>query len=338
MTATGEHSSLQTPAAGSSARPWRDQLATAIRSPAELRRRLGLAADPTGDDHGFPVLVPEAYLSRMRPGDPDDPLLRQVLPLALEGVVVDGFSADPVGESACQAAPGLLRKYRGRALLVATGACAVHCRYCFRRHYPYQDRPRGRHWWSTAIEHVAADPTIDEVILSGGDPLVLGNQTLAAILSDLGDIAHLRRLRFHTRMPVVLPERVDDALLSALVGRPWPMVMVLHANHPNEIDAGVATAIARLRSVGLLVLNQAVLLAGVNDDVDVLARLSNALFTAGALPYYLHVLDPVAGAAHYAVPDRRAQDLVAGVRERLPGYLVPRLVREVAGASGKVPL
>jgi len=321
---------------------WRQELAQAIRDPAELLRVLDLPESllPAARRAAatFPLLAPRGFVARMRRGDPADPLLRQVLPLGEECLVVPGFSQDPLAETACGPLPGVLHKYQGRALLVTTGACAVHCRYCFRRHFAYQELPAGRRWWDAAVAYVRADPSIHEVLLSGGDPLTLPDAQLAALAQDLAGIPHLSRLRVHTRLPVVLPERVDERLLAWLAGSRLAPVVVIHANHPAELADDVLAACRRLRAAGVTVLNQSVLLRGVNDDAGILAQLSRRLFAGGVLPYYLHVLDAVAGAAHFLVADAPARQLVAEVAARLPGYLVPRLVREEAGRPGKTPL
>jgi EF-P beta-lysylation protein EpmB len=270
----------------------------------------------------------------MRKGDPRDPLLRQVLPLGEELVAAPGFVADPLAELAALPARGLLHKYEGRVLLIATGACAVNCRYCFRRHFPYAEEAAGE-GFEEALAYVAGDPSIEEVILSGGDPLLLPDRTLSGLAESLAAIPHVARLRVHSRTPVVLPERVDAGLLAWLAGTRLAPVLVIHANHAREIDAAVAAAMAELRAAGVTLLNQSVLLEGVNDSVEALADLSRALFAAGVLPYYLHHLDRVAGAAHFEVGEERARRLVGEVAARLPGYLVPRLVREVPGAPAK---
>lgn len=319
---------------------WRTELAAAIRDPAELARALGLEAESllgaAAADRAFRLLAPRGFVARMRPGDPADPLLRQVLPSARELDPQPGrYREDPLEEAAARRADGLLVKYRGRALLVTSGACAVHCRYCFRRHFPYAgENPRRRNW-QAALEAIAADSGIEEVILSGGDPLMLDDGDLADLSERLGTIPHLRSLRIHTRLPIVLPERVDNALLGWLSASKLPVTIVLHANHPREIDASVRVATMRLRSVARFLLNQSVLLAGVNDDAEVLAELSRALFNAGVLPYYLHVPDAVTGTAHFDVAETRGKRLVAELRGQLPGYLVPRLARETPGAPGK---
>jgi L-lysine 2,3-aminomutase len=329
---------------------WQQELARALRDPVELLALLDLTPGQIAPGEtaetlraaaaAFPLRVPLAYVARMRRGDPADPLLRQVLPMGVETLPVPGFVEDPLQESAARAVPGLLHKYQGRALLVTTGACAVHCRYCFRRHYDYgadQDAD-ALHRWSTALSHVAGDPSIAEVILSGGDPLSLGNARLAQLLLQIREIPHVRRVRIHTRTPVVLPSRVDAGLLNALHPLRDQLAIVIHANHPAELDADTTGALRRLGSECTALLNQSVLLAGVNDDAGVLGLLCERLFQAGVLPYYLHQLDPVAGAAHHAVNDARAREIHTRLAGMVPGYLLPRLVREIAGANGKTPL
>jgi EF-P beta-lysylation protein EpmB len=266
-----------------------------------------------------------------------------VLPLDAEMRPSPGFGLDAVGDAAAKAGSGVIRKYRGRALLVATGSCAVNCRYCFRRHFPYAEETAAASGWREAVELIRGDDTIDEVILSGGDPWSLATAKLAELTQALATVPQLRRLRVHTRLPVVLPERVDAALLDWVGSLPWPLTVVLHVNHANEFDASVDDALARLRQAGatlpgFALLNQAVLLRGVNDNVDALADLSERGHRAGVLPYYLHQLDRVQGAAHFEVPDEHARELHRALAARLSGYLVPRLVREVAGDPGKRPL
>ncbi|WP_133498456.1 EF-P beta-lysylation protein EpmB [Cognatilysobacter terrigena] len=321
---------------------WQQLWREAVRDPRELLALVGLEDVATGMSEAaaqqFALRVPRGFVARMRRGHPTDPLLRQVLPLDEELRPTPGFAIDAVGDSLARAGQGVIRKYRGRALLVATGSCAVNCRYCFRRHFPYGDETAAAAGWRDAVALIAADPAIDEVILSGGDPWSLSTPKLAELTAALADIPHLRRLRVHTRLPVVLPERVDDELLAWLGGLRWPVTVVLHANHANEFDATVDAALARLRGAGATLLNQAVLLRGVNDSVDALADLAERGFQAGVLPYYLHQLDRVQGAAHFEVDDARARELHRQLAARLSGYLVPRLVREVAGDPGKRPL
>ena len=322
-----------------SLRPWQLAMKGAIRSPDELCERLGLPAEFAAMARQaaaeFPLFVPAGYLRRMRPGDIADPLLRQVLPLPQESEHREGFRADPVGDHQATLAPGLLQKYAGRALMVTTGACAVHCRYCFRRHFPYAEVPRGFAAWEPALSQLAADPTIHEVILSGGDPLTLVDDRLAWLAQRLAAIPHLRRLRVHTRLPIVIPERVNDDLLGWLRGTRLAPIMVVHANHPQELDSDVAAALGRLVEAGVPVLNQSVLLRGVNDSADALAELCERLVDLRVLPYYLHQLDRVAGAAHFEVPESEGLAIMKQLRRRLPGYAVPRYVRERAGDEHK---
>lgn len=318
---------------------WQQALADAIADPAELCAVLGLdpaLIEPAFAAAGkFPLRVPRGYVARMRRGDPRDPLLLQVLPGAAELVSTPDFNTDPVGDIASSTAPGLLHKYAGRALVVTTGACAVHCRYCFRRHFPYAEQSALRQGWEPVIARLQADPSIQEVILSGGDPLSLSDRRLTQLTDELHAVRHVRRLRIHTRYPVVLPERVDAGLLKWLARVPLQKVVVIHANHANEIDAQVQRACTDLASVGATLLNQSVLLAGVNDSVSTLAQLNESLFATRVLPYYLHLLDKVQGAAHFDVDERRALQLHRELTATLPGYLVPRLVREIAGAPAK---
>jgi EF-P beta-lysylation protein EpmB len=319
---------------------WQRELADAIRDPAELCGLLGLdpglAAAAREAPGGFPLLVPRGFAARMRRGDPRDPLLLQVLPTAAERTAAVGFTADPLDEAATLAAPGLLQKYPGRGLLLVTGGCAVNCRYCFRREFPYTASGATRAGVDAALTAIAADDTLAEVILSGGDPLLLDDERLADLVRRLAAIPHVRRLRIHSRLPVVLPSRVTDALVATLEATRLATVVVIHANHARELDAAVAQATRRLAGSRALLLNQAVLLAGVNDSLASQRALAERLVEIGVMPYYLHLLDRVAGAAHFEVPESRAGDLHRGLRESLPGYAVPRLVRAAPGARSKV--
>lgn len=321
---------------------WQAELARAVTDPQELLALLDLDEAWLGPAQAaarlFPLRVPRGFVAHMRRGDPHDPLLRQVLPLAGELEVVEGYGADPVGDCAALRAPGVLHKYPGRVLLTATGACAVHCRYCFRRHFPYSEANAAADHWQGALRYIADDASLREVILSGGDPLTLSDRRLAEFVQALAQIPHVERLRLHSRLPIVLPERVTPELQAWLSSSRLRTVVVVHANHAREIDLAVAAACARLADSGAMLLNQSVLLRGVNDQVDALAALSERLFEAGVLPYYLHQLDRAQGTAHFEVPDGAALALHAALAARLPGYLVPRLVREVAGAAGKTLL
>jgi len=322
---------------------WQQILASSISRPAELLERLGLCPEQwlAGADAGhllFSIRVPEPFLARMEYGNPNDPLLRQVLPLVDETRTLAGFVADPLAEADAMATTGLIRKYKSRALLMVTGQCAINCRYCFRRHFPYDEqrlKPQDR---QTVLDTLANSPEINEVIFSGGDPLAANDKLLAQWAQALEQIPHLRRLRIHTRLPVVIPQRVCDALLQWIRATRLRVIVVLHINHPAEIDQATAQALQKLAEAGVTLLNQSVILRGVNDSTDVLEQLSERLFDAGVLPYYLHAFDPVAGAHHFAVPDTEAKALTRELLERLPGFLVPRLVRELPGAGSKTPL
>ena len=332
------------PLTASSWRPalWQAELARAIKDPAELLRMLDLGDDLLPQAHRaaelFPLRVPHGFVARMRKGDARDPLLLQVLPLGHELEDVPNFSADPVGDLAAMTVPGVLHKYHGRVLLVLTGACAVHCRYCFRRHFPYSEANPATDHWNTALDYIRADHSISEVILSGGDPLALSDARLSALVAQLDTIPHLQRLRIQTRVPVVLPQRVDDALLHWMSATRLAVVIVLHINHANELDDTTRAAFAQLERTGARLYNQAVLLRGINDHAQTLQELSEALFTARVTPYYLHLLDRVSGAAHFDVAELHAQQLMDEVHTRLPGYLVPRLVREQVAAPYKTPM
>jgi len=325
--------------APSTRQAWQQAVSTAITRPEELISVLdldrGLLPAARAAAQRFGLLVPRGYVALMAPADPQDPLLRQVLPLAEELRSPPGFSADPLGERAAVRTPGLLRKYQGRALLLLTGACAIHCRYCFRRHFSYGEDSARLDSAAGAVRRLAEDPSIREVILSGGDPLMLDDDALAILIGRLEKIPHLRRLRLHTRLPIVLPARVTDRLCRILSASRLQPVVVVHANHARELGATARSALERLRNAGILLLNQSVLLRGVNDSAHRLAALSEALFECAVLPYYLHLLDRVLGAAHFEPDEATAVRLLDQLRTLLPGYLVPRLVREIAGEPYK---
>lgn len=326
---------------------WRDALADSITEPAELCRLLGLprsAIAPEGRGCQFPLLVPRSLLARIRPGDSSDPWLLQLLPRLAEDRDQPGFTADPVAEVSARPSSGwcptrgLLAKYQNRLLIVASGQCGVHCRFCFRRHFPYEDSPRTPEDWGAILGEIAAATSIREVILSGGDPLTLDDEFLAWLARRLADIPHLTRLRVHTRLPIVIPERVTGELLAWLRCTRLTPVVVVHINHPVEIDEQAAQALARLTGAGILVLSQSVLLRGVNDRVEVLAGLFERLVDLRVVPYYLHQLDRVAGAAHFEVPEEEGIALVGQLRARLPGYAVPRYVRQPPHGPNKLVL
>jgi EF-P beta-lysylation protein EpmB len=320
---------------------WTVALADAITDAHELLVQLQLA-DPAARTRAssdvdiapdFPLRVPRAFVERMRIGDPADPLLRQILPTRAERESMPGYDTDPLEEAAATRAPGVIQKYHGRALLIAAPACAVHCRYCFRRTFPYADHQQGVAF--PQLSAIEADPTITEVILSGGDPLMLKDAPLARLVRRLDAIHHLRRIRIHTRLPVVIPQRVTNEFVELLTGLRCRASIVLHVNHPNEIDGAFVDALTALHRSSITLLNQSVLLRGVNDDATVLEALSERLFDNHVLPYYLHLPDRVVGTHHFDVPEAEAQALMAVLTARLPGYLVPRLVREVPGFPAK---
>ncbi|MEM0671576.1 MULTISPECIES: EF-P beta-lysylation protein EpmB [Dickeya] len=321
---------------------WLQQLADVITDPDELLRLLALDKHPqltAGREARtlFPLRVPRAFAARMRPGDAHDPLLLQVLTAQDEFIVAPGFSQDPLDEQQ-SVVPGLLHKYHNRALLLVKGGCAVNCRYCFRRHFPYQDNQGNKANWRQALDYIRQHPQLDEIIFSGGDPLMAKDHELDWLLTELEQIPHLKRLRIHTRLPVVIPARITAELCQRLSQSPLQVVLVTHINHANEIDADLTDSMARLRRAGVTLLNQSVLLRGINNRVDALVALSNALFDAGILPYYLHVLDKVQGAAHFLVPDDEARTLVRGLMTQVSGYLVPSLTREIGGEASKTLL
>ncbi len=319
---------------------WQDQLAQAITNPVELINTLQLDADLIPSALAvaklFSLRVPRGFVARMQLGNPADPLLRQVLPLAFEQQQIAGYSADPLAEQQVNPIPGLLHKYHGRVLLTVTGACGVNCRYCFRRSFPYEKNNPGMAGWEQALTYIANDKTINEVILSGGDPLAVSDTHLSRLTQKIAAIAHVKTLRIHTRLPIVIPERITPSLLAWFTGSRLKPVLVTHCNHANEINEAVKTAMTHLKQAGVVLLNQAVLLKGVNDSATALVALHEAIFECDILPYYLHMLDKVQGAAHFEVSEAQAQALHWQMTQQLPGYLVPRLVREVPGAPAKL--
>lgn len=318
---------------------WQQALADVITDPGELLRELQI--DPSWLPAAkkaatlFPLRVPRGFVTRMGIGDPHDPLLKQVLPLSEEFAEVPGFTKDPVNEQSANPVPGLLHKYPGRVLLTVTGACAVHCRYCFRRHFDYASNTPGRQGWESAMAYIQSDNSIEEVILSGGDPFVLNDAYLSNLIEKIAAIPHVKILRFHTRLPVVLPERITESLLDVLCSTHLNVVVVLHMNHANELDESVADGLNRLREKSIILLNQSVVLRGINDSVEALSELSKTLIRHGVVPYYLHLLDKIEGAAHFDVPEEEVKRLHQQLSARLPGYLVPRLVREEPGLPSK---
>jgi len=320
---------------------WQQQLSQAITEPEQLLQILHLKLEDFAQYNSacqqFSLKIPHAYINKMQLGNPQDPLLLQVMAQSEEMQPVTGYHTDPVGDLNANKTPGLLHKYHGRVLLITTGACAVHCRYCFRRHFPYPQQQAGREQWSGVINYIQQDSSIKEVILSGGDPLVLSDDKLDALITQLESIPHLTRLRIHSRLPVVLPDRITNKLVNRLAISRFNVCLVIHANHANEITPLEIKALDKLKQGNIHLLNQAVLLKGVNHLIVDQMDLSESLYNAGVLPYYLHLLDPVQGAAHFDVNLDDALNLIAQMQGNLPGYLVPKLVREIAGEASKTP-
>jgi EF-P beta-lysylation protein EpmB len=318
---------------------WKQELADAVRDPAELCDLLhldpALAQKSKKASGDFPFLVPRGFISRMQPGDPNDPLLLQVLPRLEELDDIPGFVSDPVGEQPARRGTGLIQKYHGRCLLLVTGGCAVHCRYCFRREFPYAESGASPASFAAAVNEIREDESIHEVILSGGDPLLIDDTLLEALIHDIASVSHVRRLRIHSRLPVVLPSRITENFLRIMNEIRLTVCLVIHANHAAELDSTVAESLRKISPVVALRFNQAVLLRGVNDTAESLIRLSERLLDLGVTPYYLHLLDPVRGASHFDVPEETGIHLVRELRNRLPGYAVPRLAREHPGSPSK---
>lgn len=320
---------------------WQQQLAEAIDSLDVLCELLKLdrsALPPLPNLDEFPLRVPRSFVARMTLGDPRDPLLLQVLPVADEQLVVPGYTLDAVGDLNASVDAGVLHKYHGRVLLITTGGCAVHCRYCFRRHFPYSELQLSTQKRSQALAYIADNPDISEVILSGGDPLLLSDGKLSELLDAIAGIPHVKRIRIHSRIPIVLPARITSELIQHWQALDKPLILVIHANHAQELNTEVADVLAALRAAGITLLNQSVLLRAVNDQVDALCQLSEQLFANGVLPYYLHLLDKTAGTAHFDITESTAKQLLVSMQNRLPGYLVPKLVREQTGALHKILL
>ncbi|CAH0532425.1 L-lysine 2,3-aminomutase [Vibrio stylophorae] len=318
---------------------WLDELAHGVSDPETLLKKLAIphAQWPNWQAARaqFAQRVPQALIDRMQPGNIDDPILKQVLPIEQELFQSPGFTADPLEEHASNQQAGILHKYKNRALMILKGGCAVNCRYCFRRHFPYADNPGGKRHWQQAIDYIAQQPEINEIILSGGDPLMAKDHELDWLIAQLEPIGHIKRLRIHSRLPVVIPSRVTDALCDLLQNTRFQVLLVTHINHPQEIDEALASAMRKLKNAGVTLLNQGVLLKGINDDAQILATLSNRLFDIGILPYYLHLLDKVQGAAHFLVSDDRAREIMANLVTLVSGYLVPKLTREIGGRPSK---
>ena len=321
---------------------WRQILAGSFRSVESLLNHLHISPDQVETSHqaarDFAIMVPRPFADMMELSNPDDPLLQQVLPRPQELVEVDGFVADPLEEKHANVQQGIIHKYQGRILLMAASSCAVNCRYCFRRHFPYQENRIGRQDWQQTLEYIRSDSSIEEVILSGGDPLMMQDKHLTELVTELEGIPHVSRLRIHTRLPVVIPQRITEQLCELLQKTRLSTSCVLHINHANELSLAHTDYYRQLRNAGVTLLNQSVLLKQVNDDLSVLTDLSKQLFEFGVLPYYLHLLDPVKGASHFDVSEQQAVVLHQQLMAQLPGYLVPKLVREQGGKAYKTPI
>lgn len=322
--------------------PWQSALIDTISDPKELLTYLSLdeslLEEATRAARLFPFKVPKTFVDRMEKGNPNDPLLLQILPLGMELKQTPGFVKDPLKEASVNPTPGLLHKYHGRVLITFRTACSLHCRYCFRRHFPYEDNHPRDPEWSAILSYLKKDPSITEVILSGGDPLMAKDSALKQFTDLLNDIPPIKRLRIHSRIPIVIPERITDSFITWLKELKQKPVLITHCNHPHEINSSVIEAMHRLAENGVLLLNQAVLLKGINDTLPVQIALSERLFEAGIMPYYLHLLDKVEGAAHFDTPLEKALALHEALSHHLPGYLIPKLVKEEAGKPSKTPL
>lgn len=318
---------------------WKQSLANLLRDPDELCDLLDLYGNQRDEVKAacgsFPLRIPRPYLSRIKGGDLQDPLLLQALPQAAELTETVGYVADPLEEADFTPVQGLLHKYHGRVLVVLNGSCAIHCRYCFRRHFPYQEHQISAQHWQEILDYIAADESITEVIFSGGDPLTVNDKILAKRCEDLAEITHIKTLRLHSRLPIMIPQRIDSDCLQWMEATRLQIVMVIHCNHAQEIDAEVESVLNDLANIGVVLLNQSVLLKGVNDSVEALEALSRRLFECRTLPYYLHLLDKVQGAAHFDVPETQAHQLRDELGARVAGYLVPKFVREQANESSK---
>lgn len=321
---------------------WQQELAHSFSNLNELFVYLGLDPSKLASNHAaaanFPFKVTRSFASRIEKGNINDPLLRQIMPLQDELVNRSDFVDNPVGDFEAIAVPGVLHKYESRALLIASGGCAINCRYCFRRNFPYSEAQLSKQRKRLALDYIGNHKDITEIILSGGDPLILSNKCLDELIDEIAAIDHVRRLRIHTRLPCVLPSRISAGLIKLLSDSRLNVVFVVHINHPNEINSEVEQAISKLTRAGIPVFNQAVLLYGVNDNLKTLASLFETLFDAGIFPYYMHILDKTKGTQHFEVTNDRIRDLQDAIRRKLPGYLIPRFVKEQAGKPYKIPI
>lgn len=321
---------------------WQEELQQLIKSPEALIKHLQLEdkwIEPAikASAH-FPLRATESYISKIKKGDPHDPLLRQILPIDAELHPVEGYTSDPLEEKQFIPLPGIVHKYQSRVLFIAATQCAINCRYCFRRHFPYNDHELNRQQWQSGLDYIQSSQSINEVILSGGDPFSLSDNQLLWLVEQISDIKHVEYLRVHTRYPIILPSRITPPLLKALTGTRLKTIVVVHCNHPQEIDKEVEMALKCLKNANVTLFNQSVLLKGINDSSQILATLSKALFQAGVQPYYIHLLDKVEGAAHFAVENYEAKNIYKELLTLLPGYLVPKLVKETAHEGSKTPV
>jgi EF-P beta-lysylation protein EpmB len=321
------------------AKNWQQQLAEAFNNIEDLCRYLNLSPNDlpisAAAAENFPLRVPLSFAACIEKGNAHDPLLRQVLPVSEELFAYPGYSNDPVGDLAAATQIGVLHKYHGRVLFIDTGSCAINCRYCFRRNFPYADLQLSKQQEDAAIKSIQNNTSISEVILSGGDPLLLSESRLARLIRQLDGIEHLKRIRIHSRLPIVLPARITEEFINTLTQSAKQIIIVVHCNHANEINDRVIAACNSLKNSGITLFNQSVLVKGVNDDAEVLCELSEQLFSHGIIPYYLHLLDKATGTGHFEVSETEALALMRQVQAALPGYLVPKLVKEQAGATSK---
>ncbi len=321
---------------------WQDCLADLITDPIELLKLLDIQPDQLDLSmdvlREFPLRVPRSFVNRMQLGIPNDPLLLQVLPQEKELAEYAGFVSDPLAEQQFNPMPGILHKYTARVLLIPTSSCVIHCRYCFRRHFPYTENRPDKKQWIESLQYIREDSSITEVILSGGDPLAISDKHLEWLLEHLAAIPHIRRVRIHTRFPVVIPQRITQILCDLFVRYQLNFVMVLHTNHPQELNDEVRSSCIKLKEAGVDLFNQSVLLKNINDSPETLVDLSERLFSCGVIPYYLHILDKVKGSGHFDVDLQTAKSIMTKLRALLPGYLVPTLVQEQVEAANKIPI
>lgn len=320
---------------------WQKDLREVITEPEKLLKMLDIAPDDYKKHFRarqlFPVRVPESFVLRMKKGDINDPLLKQVMPSNKEFIVTKGFSQDPLQEHE-STVEGLLHKYKSRALMIVKPGCAINCRYCFRRHFPYQENSPNKKQWQDALDYISQHKAISEIIFSGGDPLMASDEHLTWLVEQIEKIPHVTRLRIHSRLPVVIPNRITHKLTQLLANTRLKATIVLHINHSNEVSSDFVEALEPLRQARIPIFNQSVLLKGVNDNAKTLCELSETIYDVGIIPYYLHLFDQVQGAAHFDVSEKEAIKIAKEMLATLPGFLMPTLVREIAGKANKTPM